>query len=494
MQNYIDLEYFLPTKTNPTSNEMVKTILKKNKLTNKIVYCYKCKVKVCNLRRLLLSLLFFVFILKGYGQSKFQFYGNEDVSQKVKFTLINNLIIIPLQINGKDLNFILDTGVNKTILFNLTKNDSLGLNNVEKIQLKGLGSGEPVDALLSKNNRFRIKNLVNPNEDLYVILRDNFNMSARMGMTIHGIIGFDLLKNIILKIDYKSKYLTFYNPKKYRLKKCRRCEEFPLEFYRNKPYINTYAQLDTIGEKKIKTKLLIDSGGSDALWFFEGTHKDIKTPKKYFRDILGEGLSGTIYGNRSKVPLFELGKFKIEEPTVSFLDTTSTANARQFKLRNGSIGGNILKRFIVWLDYGSRKAIFKKKASLKSGFYYNMSGLSVIYDGQELIKERQDNIITDNFNSGNKVSDNKTISFVTSYFYRFKPAYKISNVLKNSPADLVGLEKDDVIKRINGNPAYTYTLSQINALFHDKPNKRISLEIERAGQKYKFKFRLKERI
>ncbi|CAL2064977.1 PDZ domain-containing protein [Tenacibaculum sp. 190524A05c] len=470
---------------------MVKTILKKNKFTDKIVYCYKCKVH--NLRKPLLSLLFLVIIFNAHSQSKFQFYGNEDVRQKIKFTLINNLIILPLQINGKELNFILDTGVNKTILFNLSKNDSLGLNNVEKIQLKGLGDGEPVDALLSKNNRFRVKDLVNPNEDLYVILRDNFNMSAKMGMTIHGIIGFDLLKSLIVKIDYSTKYITFYNPKKYKLKKCGRCEEFRLEFYRNKPYINTYAQLDTVGNKKIETKLLIDSGGSDALWFFEGTHEDINTPKKYFRDVLGEGLSGTIYGNRSKIPSFQLGRYTVENPTVSFLDTTSTANARQFKLRNGSIGGNILKRFKVWFDYGNRRVIFKKNGSLKRGFYYNMSGLSVIYDGQELVQERSENIVADTYGSGG-VSDNKTISFVTSYFYRFKPAYKISNVLKDSPADLVGLEVDDVIKRINGSPAYTYTLSQINSLFHERPDKRITLEIERAGQRYKFKFRLKKRI
>ncbi|WP_100924995.1 retropepsin-like aspartic protease [Tenacibaculum sp. SZ-18] len=445
------------------------------------------------MRKSLLSLFFILVIFKSQSQSKFQFYGSKDIKQKVKFTLINNLIIIPLKINDKELNFILDTGVNKTILFNLSKNDSLGLNDVEKIQLKGLGSGDPVDALLSRNNRFRINDLVNPNEDLYVILRDNFNISAKMGMTIHGIIGFDLLKNVIVKIDYANRYLTFYNPKKYDLKKCRRCEEFRLEFYRNKPYINTYAQLDTLGNRKIPTKLLIDSGGSDALWFFEGTHNDILTPKKYFRDILGEGLSGTIYGNRSKIPSFKLGRFKIENPTVSFLDTTSTANARQFRLRNGSIGGNILKRFKVWLDYGGRRVIFKKSGSLKRGFYYNMSGLSVIYDGQELVKEKQNSISMDGLGSG-EVSDNKTISFVTSYFYRFKPAYKVSNVLEGSPAYLVGLEKDDVIKRINGNPAYTYTLSQINGLFQERPEKRITLEIERAGQRYKYRFRLKKRI
>ena len=40
------------------------------------------------------------------------------------------------------LSFILDTGVDKTILFNLSQNDSIGLNNVRRINLKGLGDGE----------------------------------------------------------------------------------------------------------------------------------------------------------------------------------------------------------------------------------------------------------------------------------------------------------------------------------------------------------------
>lgn len=443
------------------------------------------------MKKLLHTLLLLFTFTISYSQSRFQFYGNNDVKLKVKFQLKNNLIIIPLEINGKKLNFILDTGVNKTILLNLNKMDTIGLNDVRRIKLKGLGSGEPVDALFSKKNHFKIKNLINPSEDLYVIINDKFNLSAKMGITVHGIIGYDLLKNLIVKIDYKNKWLSFYNPKKYKLKKCGRCEEFKLDFYRNKPYVNTIIQLDTIGSQKIQAKLLIDSGGSDALWFFEGTHEQIKTPKKYFVDVLGEGLSGTIYGNRSKIPQFRLGKFVIDNPTVSFLDTASTANARKFLLRNGSIGSNILKRFKVWLDYGNRRMILKKNSSLKKGFYYNMSGLTVVYDGQELVREEFETIdISDN----SIIADNKTISFVTSYFYKFKPAYKINNVLKNSPAAKVGLQKDDIIKRINGKAPHNYTLGEIHGLFQTKPNRIITIEIERKGQRKKFKFRLKKRI
>ena len=55
--------------------------------------------------------------------------------------------------------------------------------------------------------------------------------------------------------------------------------------------------------------MLLDSGGSDALWLFENSKKEIKTPKKFFNDILGEGLSGIIYGNRSRIPRLKIGGF-----------------------------------------------------------------------------------------------------------------------------------------------------------------------------------------
>ncbi|WP_299839836.1 aspartyl protease family protein [uncultured Tenacibaculum sp.] len=442
---------------------------------------------------LLLSLLFFS-LHNVFTQGRFQFFGKNDVKQKVKFERINNLIVIPLEINGKELSFILDTGVNKTILFNLTENDSLGLNNVEKIKLQGLGDNEPVDALLSKNNRFKIKNIVNSNEDLYVILKDNFNMSSKMGTTIHGIIGFDLLRDVILKVDYSNRMLTFYNPKKYKLRKCGSCEVFPLEFYRSKPYINTYTQLDTVSDKKIKTKLLVDSGGSDAIWLFEGTHSDIKTPKKFFKDILGEGLNGSIYGNRSRVPAFHLGKFTIPEPTVSFLDTTSTVIARQFTKRNGSIGGNILKRFKVWFDYPNRRMMLKKNGSLKKGFYYNMSGIVVVYSGKDLIKEEVQKTSVDSYGIENKSSSSDVFSFVTTYKYQFKSAYKILEIIEDSPAYKVGMEKGDLIKRINGKPAHEYSLDDINGIFSYKPGRRVIIEVERDGLPLKFKFKLEKRI
>ncbi|TVZ55327.1 aspartyl protease [Lutibacter sp. Hel_I_33_5] len=441
------------------------------------------------------TLLFILICFQTFSQSGFQFYGKNSEKESINFKLINNLIVLPLEVNKKELNFILDTGVNKTILFNLSENDSLGLKNVEYIKLQGLGKGDPVEAIISKNNRFQIKNMISYNEDVYFILRDKFDLSSKMGTTIHGIIGYNLLSKVIAKINYKTKKITFYNPSNFKYSKCRKCETFPIEFNRQKPYIDVRAQLDTIGDKVTNVKMLIDSGGSDSLWLFENTKEEIQTPNKYFKDVLGEGLSGTIYGNRSRIPALILGNYKINEPTVSFLDSASTFHARVFRERNGSIGGNTLKRFKIWIDYPNRKITFKKNGSLKGGFNYNMSGLDIIYSGKELVKESGKPTILESFGRKENTSNaNQTFSYVLNYVFKFKPSYKVNKVLPDSPADIAGLKKDDFLISINGKKTYDLTLGDIIARFQTKNNKRVRLKIRRKGEVKKFEFRLKKRI
>jgi hypothetical protein len=441
--------------------------------------------------RFLLIVIFYYFSINLVAQSGF-YLKNDIKKQRLTFKLINNIIVIPLEINGKKLSFILDSGVNKTILFNLSENDSIGLLNTSTVLLNGLGKGKPVKALLSKKNVFKIKNLISNQETIYVILKDYFDLSSKMGTTIHGIIGFNLLKNFIVRINYNTKIITFYNAKSYKYKKCRKCDTFPFKFYRKKPYIDAEAQLDTVTNKMIDVKLLVDTGGSDALWLFENSKKEIKTPKRFFNDILGEGLSGSIYGNRSRIRKFKLGKFEIENPTISFLDSVSTHNARKFKKRNGSIGAGILTRFQVWLDYPNKKITLKKNSFFKKPFNYNMTGLEVLYNGKEVVREKKVEKLSNSFNQDK--DNGNTISFVTSFQFKFKPSYVIRKVVKNSPADKVGLKEKDKILTLNGRSAHNFTLADIIYKFKEKEGKKIRITVLRDGYELKFEFRLEKKI
>jgi len=426
------------------------------------------------------------------AQEGFRFLNPSKKMVQVDFKLIHNLIVIPLKINNKELSFILDSGSNKTILFNLSDNDTIGLKNIEKVELQGLGKGNSVEALLSQNNTIAIQNIQSENESIYIILRDFFDLSSKMGTTIHGIIGHDLIKNFILKINYSTKKIVFYKPETFVYKKCKKCEVFPMQIIRRKPFIKAKVQLDTIGNSLTDVNLLIDSGGSDALLLFVDSEKNIKTPKKFFIDILGEGLSGTIYGNRSRIPKFKVGSYEIYQPTVSFLDSLTTLNARIYKERNGSLGAGILRRFHVWIDYPNKKLTLKKNQNFSDKFNYNMSGLEVVYNGKQLVREQETKTYKDGYSQN--IETNSTISFVTSFSYKFKPSFKIKSVVKNSPSDKAGLKGDDIIVSINGIPVHNFNLSKIVSKFQENDHKKIKLQIDRNGQKLNFEFRLKQKI
>ena len=423
--------------------------------------------------------------MDAFSQKNFQMVNASD-KQTISFKLLNNLIVFPIEVNGKELNFILDSGVGATILFNLKNQDSLKLYNIEKIKLKGLGMDDAVDAILSKGNKFKLNNIVSNNQKLYVISNDNFDLSSKMGITIHGIIGYEILKDFIIKINYGTKKITFYEPEGYTYSKCKKCETFNLQFYMLKPYMNALVKIDE-GSKSIPVKLLIDSGGSDSMWLFENTHPDILPPTKYFHDFLGEGLSGSIYGKRSKINSLSLGNFELINPTVSYPDSLAIAEAMNFKERNGSLGANVLKRFTVIFDYYHDKITLKKGSAFKDPFRYNMSGIELVYNGKILVKENDNGAIK-------MENSNFKVTFDYNYKFVFKPTYRIEKLRKDSPAEKAGVMKGDILIKINGKYTFDLKLEEIVEKFFQKENTKIDLVVERNGKDYQYRFRLEDNL
>src|SRR6056300_1001513 len=131
--------------------------------------------------RLIGFLCFFGFSLFGFSQSKFVI-ENKKGKDKIRFKLINNLIIIPVEINGVELSFLLDTGVSKPIIFNfLNITEELQINQAEKIYLRGLGEGESVEALRSRNNIFKIGKALSISQSLYAVFDPELNFAPRLG-------------------------------------------------------------------------------------------------------------------------------------------------------------------------------------------------------------------------------------------------------------------------------------------------------------------------
>ena len=104
------------------------------------------------LKKIILFLLIFKMALSSVAQSNFSFSDSKMESVNTSFSLVNNMIVISAEVNGKRLSFLLDTGIKTTMLFNLQVVDSVELRNVEVIKLRGLGEGNSINAMKSHGN------------------------------------------------------------------------------------------------------------------------------------------------------------------------------------------------------------------------------------------------------------------------------------------------------------------------------------------------------
>lgn len=122
-----------------------------------------------------------------------------------------------------------------------------------------------------------------------------------------------------------------------------------------------------------------------------------------------------------------------------------------------------------------------------------MSGLDVIYDGIQLVKEKSLEQLSETPFHQN-VNENNAISFATRFSLKFKPSFKIKEVIKNSPAHAAGLLKVDVILIINGKQAHNFTIGELLHKFQERDKNKIKMTIRRNGVEMKFEFRLHKSV
>jgi hypothetical protein len=373
----------------------------------------------------------------------------------IKFKQISNLIIIPVSINGSDtMNFILDSGVKDPIITELTLVEELNLNYMKPIELRGLGNEVTTQAYQSGDNTITIPGLTVRNQKINVIIDENFQISRILGMPVHGLIGFNLFSNYIIRVNYIAEELTLYKPSAFQYRPQRNDIVLPLHFVRNKPIIRSEVVQDS--GKIVPVMLLVDTGASDALWLSPESNEKITIPEKSIYSFLGVGLGGDLFGHKGRVDALWLGGKLLENPIVSYPESELIERIISQEQRNGSIGGEILRRFTCYFDYFNKRLILRPNADFNAKFYYNMSGLEIINPVPGI------------------------------------PVFTISNVMESSPAWEAGFRENDQVISINHQHHRDLTLNDINLMLRIRDNKKITLTVLREGKEYKSYFYLKE--
>lgn len=376
----------------------------------------------------------------------------------IPFKLVHNLIIVQLRVNESlPLNFILDTGVKSTLITEIGYNDSITVNSAEKIMLQGLGGENTIEALQTRGNSIQMPGVIANNQEVLVLMDNVFRLSEKLGMKINGLVGYELFKSFVVEINYIRKLIKLYRPENYVLPD-KKFEKYPIYWYRFKPYIDIPVKLSQQKDTSFFMHMLIDTGSSDALWIFKESLNGFSVPEPNIESYLGRGLSGDIFGKKARIAGVEFGKMQLQTPIVAFPDSSELGIALQYDKRNGSIGGEILKRYRIIFDYRHSRIALRPTHLSKKPFYFNMSGIEL------------------------------------SNPYPGLPVFVVTDVREGSPGEEAGLLPGDQLLEINYKHIDEYQLEEIQELFHKAINRKIKMKISRNGSPIWVNFILKATI
>ena len=385
----------------------------------------------------------------------FLFNNLKEKSVTINFKSASNLIIIPVRINASDtLNFILDTGVRLPIITELPFINKLDLNYLMPVKIKGLGEDMELTAYRSGNNTISLKSLTAHNQEVQMVIDENFQISHMLGIPVHGLIGFNLFKDYIVKIDYSNEKITFYKSEHYKYRDRKNDIILPLHLVDGKPYVRTKIVTDDLQE--VPVLLLVDTGASDALWLSKRSDIRIGLPEKHIETFLGRGLNGDLYGIKGRIDAIWVGPLVLPRPIVAFPNSELVDQLISANDRNGTLGAEILRRFVVTLDYKNNRLTLRPTYKVNESFNYNMSGMEVVSPIPGL------------------------------------PIYTITDIRKDSPAYFAGLKENDQILSLNNNNMESLELNDIILLLQSKENKKIRIKVLRNGEEIKTSFELKE--
>jgi len=369
----------------------------------------------------------------------------------IPFELCNNFVFVPVRVNGSEVrSFVLDTGASGSLLNEALAN-SLRIEVAHQHEAN-VGTGEGSTRLgFSKNVALRLSGIDFPMKSIAVVpLAD---LESIMGRPIDGILGSDLFRRYVVTIDYAARIITLIDQKQYAYHGIG--EVIPVRLSGDRPFVK--ATITPVGSNPIEGLFVIDTGDDSTLGLhtpFVEKYK-LRSSNQKMIPRLAHGMSGDSRTWQGRVASFQLGKFTIDHPVATFAEATKGSEAT--RSYDGVLGGEILRRFKVTLDYSRRQMILEPNDAFAEPYDFDMSGMSLTVQGQD-----------------------------------FK-IIKVSHIQGDSPASEAGLREGDTLETIDDKPAATLGLERIEQMFK-KDSQEYVLGVKREDALIRLKLRVRRLI
>ena len=266
-------------------------------------------------------------------------------------------------------------------------------------------------------------------------------LQTALGHKIDGILGAPFFESFVVTIDFARARLSLADPKTGR----RAGRGKTIAFTRDQGFPYVRAKVSLPGRPSLEGDFLLDTGADSAVILyspFVDTHELLGPGAKVLAEPGGAAGAANLEAilRADKV---EVGPFLFRQPVLQL--SRSTRGMLADSKHAGLIGGAILSRFRVTLDYSRGRVILASNARYAEPFGYDASGLTLRAQGPDL------------------------------------SAFEIRRISPGSPGAAAGLVVGDVLLAVDGKPAKEIGLRGIQKMLQEA-GKEYVLTIFREGQ------------
>ncbi len=369
-------------------------------------------------------------------------------STVVPFELINNHIYVQVKLNDKGpFRLLCDTGGANIISPEAAK--ELGLKTEGALQGRGVGE-KSEDVGLTKIQTLQLGDATLNNQLFAVFPMESF--ASVEGVKEQGLIGYEVFKRFIVKVDYEHHNLTLTVPSAFTYQG--NGTKIPFVFNAHIPQVD--GAIDGL-----TGKFDIDTGSRSSLDLLKPFVEKHDLVAKYgakLEAVTGWGVGGASRSLVTRSKVLQLGtngaSVEVHNPVTEL--SLQSKGAFTSPYYAGNVGGGVLKRFNITFDYTHQQLIFEPNANYNKPDVFDRSGM---------------------------------------WLNQVDGTFEVMDVVAGGPAAQVGIKVGDKVVAVDGRPSSQILLPDLRNKFKtEAPGTKLRLTVNSGGQQRDVELTLRDLV
>lgn len=298
-------------------------------------------------------------------------WQDDSGTSTVPFTLIDNHIILPVNLNGGEtLKFVLDSGAGASVLIDSRNTRALDLEVSATMTVSGVGSGPDPTAGIIRDITLGLGSLEMREQSLIHLPLDAIPFFHELDdVYFDGVIGAPFFSRFLVSIDYDRMEVRFSEPgTAVEQRSGADWQSVPLDIVSGVPYLK--AEVANADGTPVELLLLADTGARGTVSLTPATNTGIRAPEHYY-SVVTKGLSGDVVSHIGLAPSLTLANYTLGSLPVSY----DMEGGEEEAGSNGLIGNELLRRFNLVFDHPGERLYLQPNRNFSDPLEADRSGL-----------------------------------------------------------------------------------------------------------------------